>query len=419
MSNSFRKLELDVRLLGMLGALAIIWIGFDIISGGTFLTPRNLWNLSVQASSIAIMATGMVLVIVTRNIDLSVGSMLGFTGMIIGVLQVQYLPSFWGFEHPLTWIIAVIAAMIVGGAVGLLQGTVIAYLGVASFIVTLGGLLVWRGATWWVTKGQTIAPVDSTFKLLGGGFRGAVGADLSWILGILAIVITGVGIAFIRRRRKRFGFTVRPVWAEFIVFALIAGGILGAVLIVNAYPLPPAVVRRMVEAGELQSDVNGNLPYIAHGFAIPVLIAVVIGIVISFIATRTRFGRYVYAIGGNPEAAELAGINTRWVLMMVYGLMGVLTGIAACVATARLDAATNSAGTLDELSVITAAVIGGTPLAGGVGTIYGAMLGALVMESLRSGMGLLSVDTPLQNIVIGIVLVGAVYLDTIYRRHVK
>jgi D-xylose transport system permease protein len=150
-----------------------------------------------------------------------------------------------------------------------------------------------------------------------------------------------------------------------------------------------------------------------------VLIAVVVGLVMTFIATRRRFGRYVFAIGGNPEAAELSGINTRWTLMKVFGLMGLLCGISACISTARLNAATNAAGTLDELYVIASAVIGGTSLAGGIGTVAGAMLGALVMQSLQSGMVLLGVDTPLQNIVVGAVLVLAVWVDSLYRRRIK
>src|SRR5690606_5996272 len=158
--------------------------------------------------------------------------------------------------------------------------------------------------------------------------------------------------------------------------------------------------------------------FIAHGIAIPVLIAVGAGIVMTFIAQRTRFGRYVFAIGGNPEAAELAGINTRWVIMKIFIIMGMLASISAAISTARLNAATNAQGTLDELLVIAAAVIGGTSLGGGIGTIAGAMIGAVLMQSLASGMILLGVDTPLQNIVVGLALVIAVWLDTIYRRRV-
>jgi D-xylose transport system permease protein len=415
-SSSFRKLELDVRLIGMVAALAVIWAGFDILSNGAFLTPRNLWNLSVQASAIAVMATGMVLVIVTRNIDLSVGSVLGFTGMIIGVLQTQYLPALWGFDHPMTWVVAVIAAIIVGGSVGMAQGAIIAYLGVSSFIVSLGGLLVWRGAAWWVTTGQTVAPVDASFRRIGGGYEGAIGAQASWIIGIAAILFCVVLLLIIRRRRIRFGFQVRPFWGELVIMALIAAAVIGAVLVVNAYPLPPGVVRRLPNMQDVPVE---SLPFIAHGFAVPVLVAVVVGIGMTFLTTRTRFGRYVFAIGGNPEAAVLSGVNTRWILTLVFGLMGALAGISACISTARLNAATNASGTLDELYVIAAAVIGGTSLSGGVGTIYGAMLGALVMQSLQSGMVLLGVDAPLQNIVVGIVLVTAVYIDTLYRAHLK
>ena len=174
------------------------------------------------------------------------------------------------------------------------------------------------------------------------------------------------------------------------------------------------LVRRYAELNHIALPEGGL--FIAHGIAVPVLIAIGVGIVMTFLATRTRFGRYVYAIGGNPEAAELAGVNTRWVIMKIFMLTGLLAAIAGAISIARLNAATNSEGTLTELLVIAAAVIGGTSLAGGVGTVAGAMLGAVLMQSLQSGMVLLGVDTPVQNIVVGAVLVIAVGLDTLYRR---
>jgi D-xylose transport system permease protein len=299
---------------------------------------------------------------------------------------------------------------------GCLQGALIAYLVIPSFIVTLGGLLVWRGAAWWVTQGQTVAPMDGRFRPIGGGIEGAIGANLSWVIGIMACAIILIGIALARRSREKFGFSQRPVWGEALVAALICGLILGAVWIANSYPLPPPVARRLTEAAGGVWPPGGL--FIAHGLAIPVLIAIAVGVVITVLAKRMRFGRYVYAIGGNPDAAELSGVNTKRILMLVYGLMGALVGIAACISTARLNAATNSAGTLDELYVIAAAVIGGTSLAGGIGTIVGAMLGALIMQSLQSGMVLLGVDTPLQSIVVGLVLVFAVWLDGIYNRRI-
>lgn len=410
----FQATEIDTRLLGMVIALGLIWIGFDILSNGLFLTSRNLWNLSVQAASVSVMATGMVLVIVTRNIDLSVGSMLGFIGMVVGLIQVRLLPEFWGFEHPATWIVSLLAAVALGGVIGLMQGALIAWLAIPSFIVTLGGLLVWRGAAWWVTQGQTIAPMDSRFRPLGGGIEGAIGTSASWAIGLAICAVIAGGSVVARRRRRRFGFSLRPLWADLVIAALGCGAVVATVMVANAYALPTGIARRLTEArGQVWPE--GGL-VIGHGLAVPVLLALAVGVAITFLATRLRFGRYVFAIGGNPEAAQLSGVNTRKVVMLVYGLMGALVGISACIATARLNAATNSAGALDELYVIAAAVIGGTSLAGGVGTIAGAMLGALVMQSLQSGMVLIGVDTPLQNIVVGLVLVVAVWLDGLYRK---
>ena len=192
---------------------------------------------------------------------------------------------------------------------------------------------------------------------------------------------------------------------------------IGAVLLVNAYPWPKGIVRRYVaETGVTVPE--GGL-FISHGFAIPVLILVAVAILMTILMSRTRFGRYVYAIGGNPEAAELAGINTRWMTVKIFALMGFLTGLSAVVASARLGSATNSLGTLDELYVIAAAVIGGTSLAGGVGTIYGAVLGAFVMQSLHTGMVLIGFDAAIQQVVVGSVLVFAVFLDILYRRNSK
>ena len=417
LADRLREIEFDPRMIGMVAALAVIWLGFNWLSDRAFLTPRNLWNLLVQTASIAIMACGMVLVIVTRNIDLSVGSMLGFVGMVVGLVQVRLLPELWGLEHPLTWIVSLLLAMVLGGFVGLLQGALIAYLAIPSFIVTLGGLLVWRGAAWWVTQGQTIAPMDSRFRPLGGGVEGAIGTSASWAIGIGLCVVICLGAALIRRRRKRFGFVLRPLWAEIAIAGLGCAAVLAMVMVANAYALPAGIARRLTEA-KGGTWPEGGLT-IGHGLAVPVLMALGVGVVITFLANRLRFGRYVFAIGGNPEAAQLSGVNTRKVLMLVFGLMGVLVGISACISTARLNAATNAAGTLDELYVIAAAVIGGTSLAGGVGTIAGAMLGALVMQSLQSGMVLIGVDAPLQNIVVGIVLVLAVWLDGLYRKRLS
>jgi D-xylose transport system permease protein len=387
------------------------------MSGGTFLTPRNLWNLSVQTATVAIMATGMVLIIVSRNIDLSVGSMLGVVGMSMALVQAEVLPGIIGFDHPATWIIAVIAGLVLGAAIGGFQGFIIAYVGVPSFIVTLGGLLVWRGMAWALASGRTIAPMDSTFQLLGGGSRGRIGGPASWVvagvacLGIVWLILSG------RRQRRKFGFRLRPVWAEVTLGVVGCLALLAAVAVINSYPMPDALARQYAEERGIPWPEGGlRIPL---GIANPVLIAIGVALIMTFIATRRRFGRYVFAIGGNPEAAELGGIKTRMTVLKTFTLMGILVGIAAAVQTARLNAATSGLGQLSELYVIAAAVIGGTSLTGGVGTVSGAVLGALVMQSLQSGMVLMGVDAPLQDIVVGIVLVMAVAIDTIYRRRAR
>lgn len=414
--------EIDTRLLGMIGALVLIWVGFHVYgalfnNGGAFLTPRNLWNLSVQTSSIGIMATGMVLVIITRNIDLSVGSLIGVTGMVMGILQVDILPQYLGLGHWSIWIITSLVGMFLGALIGGLHGWLIAYLAIPSFIVTLGGLMVWRGAAFLSNAGRTISPVDATFSLLGGGPYGSVGATGSWIVGIIACIGTLYLMAAGRAQRQKHEFKMRPMWAEASLAALACGAIIGSVLLVNAYPWPIGIVRSYVTANGLADD--PETLFISHGFAIPVLILIGVGIAMTILMTRTRFGRYVFAIGGNPEAAALAGINTRWMTLKIFALMGMLSGLAAVIASARLNSATNALGTLDELYVIAAAVIGGTSLAGGIGTIYGAILGALVMQSLQSGMVLIGFDASIQRIVVGLVLIIAVYLDNLYRKSTK
>ena len=409
-----RATEIDARMLGMIAALGIVWIGFHIMSGGVFLTPRNLWNLSVQTSTVAIMATGMVLIIVSRNIDLSVGSLLGFLAMFMGAIQTEILPDYVGYDFSATWIITLAAGIALGALIGALQGFVIAYLGVPSFIVTLGGLLVWRGAAWWVASGKTLAPLDSTFGMMGGGGHATIGATASWVIGVITCIGILVGILNGRRQRQRFNFPLRPVWAEIFLALVGCLAVLGAIAVINAYPMPVGLARRYAAEHNIPWP-DGGL-FVSLGIATPVLIAIAAAIVMTFIANRTRFGRYVFALGGNPEAAELGGINTRWIIMKVFILMGVLCAIAAAVASARLDAATNALGTLDELYVIAAAVIGGASFAGGIGTVPGAMLGALVMQSLQSGMQLMGIESPLQNIVSGMVLVIAVGIDTAYRK---
>jgi D-xylose transport system permease protein len=412
----FAGLEIDGRLLGMLAALIILWIAFNIMSDGLFLSPRNLWNLSVQSAAVAIMTTGMVLIIVSRNIDLSIGSILVFVALIMGLLQVEWIPALLGptFDSGFIWIAVVLVGIVVGALIGGLHGFLVAFVGIPSFIVTLGGLLIWRGAAFALARGRTISPLDSTFQLLGGGPRGSLGESLSWLVAGVAILAIAYGILASRRRRRRYGFPLRAVWADVTLGIVGSAVVAGAVWVANSYPWPPALASRFAQEQGIVEPPGGLL--IPTGIAFPVLIALGIAMFMTFLATRRRFGRYVYSIGGNPEAAVLAGINTRLTIMKTFIAMGILAAIAAAITSARLNAATNGLGSGVELQVIAAAVIGGTSFAGGIGTIAGGVLGAVIMQSLTSGIVLIGVDTALQDIVVGVVLVTAVGLDTVLRR---
>ncbi|QFS96740.1 sugar ABC transporter permease [Roseibium aggregatum] len=410
--NLFAALQLDTRLLGMIGAFIVLCLVFNVITDGRFLTPRNIFNLTIQTVSVAIMATGMVFVIVTRHIDLSVGSVLATVAAVMAVVQTDVLPPLLGLGNPAIWILAILAGVVVGVLIGAFQGWMVGYLGIPAFIVTLGGLLVWRNVAWFITSGQTIGPLDETFTMI-GGIGGTMGETGSWIFGVLAVAVALWMQVSSRRRKAAHGFPVKPGWAEVTMGVITTGAILGFVWVLNAYDIPTARLERIFEArGETMPE------GLVMGYGIPysVLLLIVVAVVMTIVARRTRLGRYIFATGGNPDAAELSGINTRFLTVKVFAIMGGLSALAAAVAAARLGFSTNDIGTLDELRVIAAAVIGGTALAGGVGTIYGAILGALIMQSLQSGMAMVGVDAPLQNIVVGTVLVIAVLVDIIYRK---
>jgi D-xylose transport system permease protein len=411
-----RQTEIDLRLFGMVLALIAIIVGFGIVGGDRgFLRPVNMITLSIQAAAVAIIATGMVLVIVTRNIDLSVGSIVGVVAMTNAVLMHEIFPTTpLGVENPISWLLAFLIGVGVGGLIGAFHGFIIAYVGVPSFIVTLGGLLAWRGVVWVIADGATVAPDDRMFVLLfAGNPEGSIGGLASWIVGLLIVA----GLVFVlingRRQRRRFGFPLRPMWAEVALGVAGAAAVLGFVLIVNSYKWPQGIVDRYV------AEHPGFVPPpggIEAGIPGPILIMIAVTLVVTFMAKRLRFGRAVYALGGNPDAAELAGINTRWTVMKTFILIGVLCGISGAIVSARLNGATIDIGQGYELLTIAAAVIGGTSFAGGIGTVPGAILGALVMQSLQYGLNFVGVSLPIQNIVAGIVLVVAVGLDSWNRR---
>ncbi len=415
--NLLQTLEVDTRLLGMIGAFVVIALFFNFWTDGRFLTPRNIFNLTIQTVSVAIMATGMVFVIVTRHIDLSVGALLATCSAMMAVLQTDILPTGLGLglgNPAIVWI-TVLVGILAGTLIGAFQGYLVGFLTIPAFIVTLGGLFVWRNVAWFMTRGQTIGPLDERFQSL-GGIGGTLGETGSWIFGGIAVAVALYALFAARRNKISHEFPVKPVWAEVLLAAIVAATILGFVAILNDYEKPARVVRRAFEArGEVMPEGYTE----AYGIPFSVLILIAVAVVMTVVATRTRLGRYIFAAGGNPDATSLAGVDIRFLTVKVFAIMGALCALSAVVASARLTFHTNDIGTLDELRVIAAAVIGGTALSGGIGTIHGAILGALIMQSLQSGMAMVGVDAPFQNIVVGIVLVLAVFVDILYRRRTE
>ncbi|WP_029031464.1 sugar ABC transporter permease [Salinarimonas rosea] len=410
----FAALEIDTRLLGMIGAFVVLCLAFNFITDGRFLTPRNIFNLTIQTVSVAIMATGMVFIIVTRHIDLSVGSLLATSSAVMAMAQTAILPDLLGvgLDSPTVAALAIVIGLMTGTAIGAFQGWLVGYLLIPAFIVTLGGLLVWRNVAWYLTSGQTIGPLNE-YYLLFGGINGTLGETLSWAFALVATVAALWALVASRRNKVAHEMPVKPLWAEGAIGLLIAVTIFGFVALLVAYQIPSGRLERMfVARGEVLPEGFTQ----GYGIPISVLMLIVLAVLMTVVSRKTRFGRYVFATGGNPDAAELSGINTRMLTVKVFALMGFLCALSAVVASARLTNHTNDIGTLDELRVIAAAVIGGTALSGGVGTIYGAILGALIMQSLQSGMAMVGVDAPFQNIVVGMVLVVAVLVDILYRK---
>jgi D-xylose transport system permease protein len=387
MMNSLKQAAIDWRLVMMGTVLAVIALIFNILSGGLFLSPENLYNIAQQMAVVGVVATVVVLVIVARHIDLSVGSVMGFVGVLIATLM---------YTAGWHWVEASLAGLAVAIGVSLYQGALTAMLGVPSFVVTLGGLMSFRGAAFLVADGKTQPVNDPFFQRLGGGFDGAIGVTASWVLAGLIVLALVVHMSAKRRVKASYGVPNNPLWLD------------AAIVLV-----PVAIVLAFVNAMNNYQIMNKDAP---QGIPIPVLIWATVALILSFLVHRTRFGRYVFAMGGNPEAAALVGIPVRKVTLMLFALMGVLITIAAVVSIARLNAGTNSLGSSMELYVIAAAVIGGTTLSGGSGSILGSVLGALIMQSIDSGMLLLDVSIGVRYVIIGQVLIAAVVFDVVYRR---
>ncbi|MEO7658944.1 MAG: sugar ABC transporter permease [Pyrinomonadaceae bacterium] len=374
--NKSRITKSTLRAYIMIAVLGLIWVYFHWATDSIFLTPRNLSNLMTQMAVTAILAVGMLMVIVSGNIDLSVGSLLGFAGGIAA-----YAITILEYSFP----VAILAAITVGVVVGVFQGMLTAYLNIPAFIVTLGGLLVWRGAVKWLLGGNTIPVADETFKAIGND---NLPLSIGWALAAAAIAFVLFMAYRNARSVKDYGLGEANYRGELLKSVIPIAGIIGFILVMNSY----------------------------QGVPIPVLILLVIALLGGFLTNSTTFGRYLYAIGGNADAARLSGINNRRQIVKVYALLGALTGIAALIFTARVGSAAPDAGVLKELDAIAACVIGGASLMGGRGTIFGACLGALIMASLDNGMSLLNVRDFMQDIIKGSILVAAVGLDMMGRR---
>ena len=385
--QSIKRAQVDWRMVLMSAVLVVIALVFNILSEGIFMSSENLYNIAQQTAVVGILATVMVLIIVTRHIDLSVGSVMGFVGVLIAYLMYT---SNW------SWQAASLTGLGVAIAVSMYQGALVAFFRVPAFVVTLGGLMSFRGAAYLVADGKTQPISDPFFLKLGGGYNGGIGTTASWVIG--AIICAGLVVAMLNKRRakKTYGVPTNPIALDVGLVLIPMVIVLGFVAVMNSYQIL-------------------NKPE-AQGIPIPVLIWGAVALFMSFLVHRTRFGRYIFAMGGNPDAAELVGIPVRRVTMLLFLLLAVLTTIAAIVAISRLNAGTNSLGNNAELLVIAATVIGGTALAGGSGTIIGSVLGALIMQCIDSGMLLLDVSIGTRYIVIGQVLIAAVVFDVAYRK---
>ncbi|OUL98273.1 sugar ABC transporter permease [Variovorax sp. JS1663] len=383
----WQRSGVDLRLLLMCALLVVMALAFHWLSGGLFLTPENLYNVAQQTAVVGIVATVMVLVIVARHIDLSVGSVMGFVGVLVAYLQYT---SGW------SWPASCLAGLAVALLVSLYQGGLTAMLGVPSFVVTLGGLMSFRGAAFLVADGKTQPVNDEFFQRLGGGYDGGIGTTATWALAALVAVVLFARMLQQRRARQRHEMPVEPLVVDVLLTAVPVVAVFAFAWAMNSY--------QIASKSEPQ------------GLPIPVLIWALVAVLLSFIVHRTRFGRYVFAMGGNPDAAALVGIPVKRVTMMLFALLAVLVTVAAIVSIARLNAGTNSLGSGMELYVIAAAVIGGAALAGGSGSIFGSVLGALIMQSLDSGMLLLDVAIGKRMVIIGQVLIVAVVFDVLYRK---
>jgi D-xylose transport system permease protein len=378
-------------------ALILIWVVFTVATNGGYLSPQNISNLFRQMSVTSIMAAGMVLVIVTGGIDLSVGRLAGFVSVVVAFFQANRWSAFLSSTFPgmppetvnaVAALLSVLLGLGVGMLWGVAQGYIIAYLRVTAFIVTLGSYFILQGLTLLQTEGKTIPANQPVFSEIGQGY---LPTALSWLLAAVVIVALFFFMLRGRRNKQKYGFPLPALALDVAKNVLYAGLLLVYVYSVNSYKVAPGI------------------PY-------PVLLLGLVAVAMTYLSTNTRFGRYAYAIGGNREAARLSGINIRKTIFLIFVLMGFLSGLAGIVLASYVGYGTIAAGAGYELDVIASAILGGTSTLGGVGTIPGAMIGGLIMASLTTGLQMLNAPAATTYVVKGIVLILAVLLDVSLKR---
>ncbi|WP_413203442.1 multiple monosaccharide ABC transporter permease [Rhodospirillum sp. A1_3_36] len=378
-STTTAYLRKHMREYGILLALIVIMVFFQVATDGILLKPVNLTNLILQNSYIVIMAVGMLLVIVSGNIDLSVGSVLGFVGALAAVMIVHW--------H-VPYLLAGVICLAVGAVIGMAQGFWVAFYKIPSFIVTLAGMLVFKGLTLWLLEGQSVGPFPANFQLIASGFvPDLFGSGRFNVLSLVVGVVVAAGILALAARSRldqaRTGLVEEPFPFFVGKYALIS-----IALVYMSYLL--ATFR--------------GLPNVF------IVMALLIAIY-SFIANRTTIGRRIYAIGGNEKAAKLSGIPAEKLVFLTFANMGMLAALAGLVFAARLNTATPKAGVSFELDVIAAVFIGGASMSGGVGTVVGAIVGAFIMGVMNNGMSILGIGIDWQQVIKGLVLLAAVVFD--------
>lgn len=387
MNNKKKVVNLDMKQYGMFLALIAIYVIFAIMTGGKNLSPANINNLIMQNGYVVILAIGMLLCVLTGNVDLGVGSTVALTGAAAGIIMVDYKMNMW---------VAIIVALLIGLLVGMFAGFFIAYLNIPPFVVTLATMLMGRGLTYTLLKAQTKGPLPDNYIYLGAGFlptvKVNVGGGTLDLVCIVVAILASVALVLAEARsiatKKKYNFATNPVWQ--VVLKL-------AVMLVIIWFFFYKLARY-----------NG-LPFV-------LVIMVALIALYAFITSKTVAGRQIYALGGNRKAANLSGIDTNKVFFWVYTNMGLLSAVAGIVLSARNASSTPKAGDGFEMDAIASCYIGGAAVAGGAGTILGAVVGAFIMGILNNGMSLYGWSTDIQKIVKGAVLLGAVTVDVLSKR---